>query len=547
MAGLSDYMAYGADTDDLIRSAQTGNLQAYKELIRRGENIPPPAIPQGRFGQHGRPGGAPVPVLGLEEPSYLRPGPFTGGPSRDMSRPASTSSGEPPPLPFMSAINQGPPPDVASTMDLSQGPAPDDPISRIANGQDAAAPIQAGAARADAETGATEDSAHVLPGPIGAMAQALTPDESDPNGYSGYIADIINNLKNGANPARNKSMALAQAGFAMAASGSPTFFGAVGQGGLAGLKDYQESQDRDMENQVRAAGLAGHELGREEDIRSHKTQEGLEQQRTTETQRSNIAQEGHQADELKERQRSDRANEAIARGALGISGTNATIALGHLKLAQDTYAEEQRRYDAGEGDARALRAAQIKLTQAQADAQASLDVDRGKDIVYTEGGGAVLVDKKTNQSVPIVDSTTGDPIKAVPKAAGLTAAMKNAKYYADIGLFDSEKDAAAAGMRGKLMTPDRRQVEAYKLADGQLANHPELIGQAADDQRETWAQSYYELLGGDATTAPGAPTPSAAAPAASPYNSPDDVKRDYQSGKITKQQATDYIRKLQGQ
>jgi hypothetical protein len=510
IVGGLNFPTFSADTDDLIRSAQTGNLGAYKELIRRGEKIPPPGDPVGRFGSHGRPGGAPMP--GLEQPAYL-----DRGISRDMSRPASQGTPEPQGLLYMSAINpqqQEAPSYLGQNMMTGpQQSRGDQTISNLAGGHDAAGVIQRGASAAD-EVAGVGSPADVLPAPIKSLVQAFESDGADqPDEYENMAGKTIQDLLSSINPERNKNMALAQAGFAMAGSGSPYFLQGVGIGGQAGIKSYNEAQDRDMEARVRA-GKLGTELSQNKEAkRANRAGEKLEVGRLQETGRSNVAQEGLEAQRNAEAIRANRATESINRAQLGISSQNAATAAGQLKIAQDDFALKRQQYQDGLIDDKALKKAQIDYTKAQAEAAKSLSLDRSTDLYIGKDDDVLYsAPKGGGKAVPILDEK-GEPFRVQPKASGETAAMKNAKYYADIGLFPSEKEAAAAQLQGKMMTPDRRIAEAYRMADSQMANHPELIGQAADAQREEWAQNYYEILGGD--SAPGAATatpPAKAAP-----------------------------------
>lgn len=89
----------------------------------------------------------------------------------------------------------------------------------------------------------------------------------------------------------DRALALAQAGFGMAASRSPYFFGSVGEGGLAGLSAYRDAKQRAAANASRAAGLILTEQQRRETNRSNAARETLEAGRLTEAERSNRAQE----------------------------------------------------------------------------------------------------------------------------------------------------------------------------------------------------------------------------------------------------------------
>lgn len=526
----SQVSTYGADTDTLMRQAQTGDLRAYKELMRRGEMLPPPDNPAGRYGRHGRPGASDLrsnrgpeglglkymPAIegGQEAPSYLGTGLMSerqpsaleeGRGEQNMMRGAEPTA--PAGLPFMPAIfpQQEEAPDYLGTGLMTQSTplTGQQKVSALANGNDAAGAIQAGSAAAD-EVAGVASATETLPAPIKSLANAFAAEDEDP--YEKQTADVIKDLLGGINPEKNKNMALAQAGFAMAASGSPYFFQGIGKGGEAGLKAYNEAEAQDMEARVRAAQLGGDLSKTRETKRSNRAQEGLEGARNVETATHNRATEQHDAAVLGETKRNNTMDNRIQQQQVTIQQQNAQTAAGNLKVAQDQVAETKRQFDKGFATAEELRKAQIKAQEAATEASKALSLDRTTDL-YVGEDDVLYSAPKAGGKATVISGPDGQPLKVKPKSSGETAAQKNAKYYTDIGLFASEKDAAAAMLQGKSMTPDRRIAKAYDMADAQLANHPEYIGDDADAAREQWANDYYELLGGDSAPGGGAPQP----------------------------------------
>lgn len=543
MTSLSDVVSkirgfgqYGASSDDLIRQAQTGDLGAYKELMRRGEIIPPTGDTPGRFGQHGRPGGAAMP--GLEQPAYL-----DRGISRDMARPAQAPDmgGEQPQgLPYMSAINpqQQEAPDylgqgMMQQPEVSPG---QQRIQNLANGNDAVASIQTGTSAADDVAGVSSPTAD-LPAPIKSLAEAFAGHDEEQDPYEEQSAKTIQDLLSSINPEQNKNMALAQAGFAMAGSGSPYFFQGVGIGGQAGLKSYNESQDRDMQARVRATQLGTDLSQNRERKRANRAGEFIQASQQDETARHNVAGEAVDTGRLQETARSNKASEGIARSQVGISAQNAATSAGQLKVAQDNFALVQREYSEGKAGKDELLAAQTDLVKAQKDAQDALNLDRTTDIQIGEDSTLYNVDKKTNKATPIL-GPDGNAIKAQPK--NMSATAFKTQYLAGAGW---SKDAIADAITGrKPVTAAQATAIATDRASKESATILDVTQQQSEFQR-IYRETY------DALTAPAADAGlrGDSTPKTNPYKSPDDVKRDYQAKKITKEQATDYIKQLQGQ
>ncbi len=526
MASLRDiigglnFSIYGADTDDLIRSAQTGNLNAYKELMRRGEMIPPPAQTPGRFGRHGGPATRGFP--GLERPAYL-----DRGISRDMSRPAYRASGpnmddpnaerhalrtrgdEPPMaqpqgLPFMSAINPTQP-EAPSYLgqNLMTSPAASrgsQTISALAGGNDAAGVIQSGASAADDVAGVAGPT-DVLPPAVKSLTEAfMSEDTETEDPYEGMVAQTIQDLLKGVNPEQNRNMALAQAGFAMAGSGSPYFFQGIGIGGQAGIKAYNEAQERDMEARVRAGRLGTDLSQTREQKRAHRAGEKLEAGRLQETARSNVTQEGLEAARNAEQIRANKAGESINRAQLGISAQNAATAAGNLQIARDNYAFTQRQYEEGKAGDDALQKAQTDLVKAQTEAATALNLDRNTDIETAEDGTLVMLDLRTNQATPFIGSD-GKPVKAQPKSTSSKAFV--AQYLARAG---RSQDYIADVLAGKKQITEKDAIQT--AADAATKESATILDVTQQNQvyKEVYDRVYSSLMGYAQQQAP-APAP----------------------------------------
>lgn len=572
MAGLSDYYLSQADQpggmrgwnnmlntppEILQKRAMMGDPSAIKEMVARGMQPPPVAGPQ-RIMNRGaptQPMAAPPP--GLETPPYL-----DRGTSRDMARPGNGvdpgaaaferagrqltpgMSGLPPELsvdipPYLSQPKRGQNPGT-----MPGQPSGSEVISSLANGNDAAGVIQAGADQADEDAGMGDPMQDL--GPLGPIASAIADAEDAPEGedkYGSYIDSVIQKLMQGSDPKSRRNMALANAGFAMAASGSPFFLQGVGIGGQAGLKSYQEAEDKDLENQVRAGTLAGQESGRLETKRSNRAQEGLEGDRNAETARANQATEGLQGKRLDEDSRHNRVAESIDRGRLAISSQSNEIALQNLAVSKAELDEKKREFDAGQIGEKEYKAAQTRYLESQAKAQDSLEVSRNTEVLYGKDGTASLLDKSTGKAVPITDAD-GKPVQVMPKGgSGATALQKNVQSYIDWGLAGTEAEAVQLINTAKSWTPEQRLAKAQQLAQDRAANYPGLIGAQADAQIQQWTKDINSLLG---SAGEQSVTPQGAdgAAGAAQYTSPEQVKADYKAGKITKQQATEFIGKL---
>ena len=530
MASLRDIVGglnlstFGADTDDLIRSAQTGNLNAYKELMRRGEMVPPPAQTPGRFGSHGAPASRGYP--GLEQPAYL-----DRGISRDMARPANRAIGpsmddpnaerhalrtrgdEPPMapqpqgLPYMSAINpQQPEAPSYLGQNLMTGPTAsrgDQTISNLAGGNDAAGIIQSGASAAD-EVAGVESPANALPAPIKSLVEAFEGGGADePDEYEEMAGKTIQDLLSSINPERNKNMALAQAGFAMAGSGSPYFLQGVGIGGQAGIKAYNEAQDRDMEARVRASKLGTELSEQREQKRAHRASEKIEVGRLQETARSNVTQEGLESARNAEAIRANKANEGINRAQLGISAQNAATAAANLQIARDNANLARQQYEEGKiGDAE-YQKAQTEALKAQAEAAKAGMLDRNTDIQTGEDGTLYKLDLRTNEATPFIGSD-GKPVKAQPKSSSSKAFV--AQFLAQAG---RSQDYIADVLSGKKQISEKDAIQT--AADAATKEAATILDVTQQNQvyKEVYDRVYSSLMGYAQQSAPAASTPPA--------------------------------------
>jgi hypothetical protein len=93
-------------------------------------------------------------------------------------------------------------------------------------------------------------------GDVGSVLQtALTTGQQAQNSPDITQSVIHDLMTMGGDPEQNKWLALAKAGFAMAASQNPHLLGAAGEGALAGLTDYTKSRQELLQNRYTAAQL----------------------------------------------------------------------------------------------------------------------------------------------------------------------------------------------------------------------------------------------------------------------------------------------------
>lgn len=140
------------------------------------------------------------------------------------------------------------PPGGVSTPMPSGSPPPVGPSS----GGPMGAPLPPPMLRPGSDTGSPApdggDTGGVLQTALG-VAQGA---QNDPDITKSVINDL---MTMGGDPEQNKWLALAKAGFAMAASRNPSILGAAGEGAEAGLSDYLKSRQETLQNRYTAAQL----------------------------------------------------------------------------------------------------------------------------------------------------------------------------------------------------------------------------------------------------------------------------------------------------
>lgn len=282
-------------------------------------------------------------------------------------------------------------------------------------------PIDQGVASADKATGdAGPDGIHPA---LAQAAQALQ-DDTPPSQLQGIIDKI---LGGGQSDDSIRSNAIAKAGFAMASSKNPYFFGALGEGGTAGLEDYEKSKQEQLMNQVRGVGL------------------GQQQEQQGETKRSNKVKEGQE-------------------------GQRIDVLRDQAQLARDDFIEKKRQFDAGFATEQELKKAQVaaqKASAAYSQAAAASVGRRGGQYFTADDGNTYYTEGA--EARPVLDQN-GKPIKGTSKvgANGGTAAQRNSKYYGDLLFGGDEKQGALFLAQGKTMAPDRRRAVAGQAATAEL-------------------------------------------------------------------------------
>jgi len=169
------------------------------------------------------------------------------------------------------------------------------------------------------DAGAEEDID--LPPQTVALAKSLEEASDDPDAMQAILAEIQGSIQS---PEDMRNNSIARAGFAMAASRNPYFFGALGEGGLAGMDAYEKSKQEALLNRVRSA-----------DIRSD-------------------------MDKFSEQKRATGVGEQDAEKRLGLAERN-------VILAEKDYEAKQQQYNDGKITNEALAQAEVRLKNAQAD------------------------------------------------------------------------------------------------------------------------------------------------------------------------------------
>jgi len=124
-------------------------------------------------------------------------------------------------------------------------------------------------------SGAGGDPGSILQTAVQAGQQA----QDNPDITGQVIKDL---MASGGDPSQNKWLALAKAGFAMAASRNPSFFGAAGEGGLAGLSDYLKSRQEGLANRYSAAQLQQAQQSHAAEIANQKAERAFQEKEFSE-------------------------------------------------------------------------------------------------------------------------------------------------------------------------------------------------------------------------------------------------------------------------
>lgn len=358
------------------------------------------------------------------------------------------------PPPSRAAMNSGAAPQQAQQQ--AAPPLPPSPEEAIQKGID----------QADA---AQDPLAGMHPALKQAAAQiaAASPDSQQ----SGAVGDIIKSLSG---YAPNPNLAIAKAGFAMAGSRNPFFFGALGEGANAGIDEYQRQQEQALLEKAKAAGLIQN------------------QQQFGETQRSNL---------VNEQQRQQTIQQAAANN----------------QLAQQEFQEKVREYNAGYATEQELKQAQIRAQNASAAYQ---QVAAGEaaartsqiGVQYGQDADGNMVQIRGTQATPVTDAE-GHPIQAQKWGARPNTVQSKADLMRAGGMSDKEIADAVSGR--KPLDPARIETVASNAAKNAASNVYD-PNQAQQIYQSEYTRIKGELTGGltpnAAATAPGAAASGAATP-----------------------------------
>ncbi len=411
-----------SSNDTLQQLAAQGDPEAMQELQQRGVTMPR-SLPRG-----GRPMAASQPAQptlqdiatgGWTPPWQMMAGPSlppgTSGPA--TVQPDGGRQGDPMSTPDIQP-DGGRPGDPMGTPPTMPLTAPND-----MHAGDPTAPIHAGADAADDVTGSRDEQDSGPDDIHPALMETAKALEQPPSALQKIIDQLMGG---GQSDSSIRSNAIAKAGFSMAASRNPYFFGALGEGGNAGLEDYEKSKQEQLMNQVRAVGL------------------GQQQEQQGETQRHNRTGEGQDS------QRID-------------------VLKQEAQLRRDDYLEKKRQFDAGFGTDQELKLAEIDARRASAayTRAAAGSVGRRGGQYFNNDKGELMYGEGADVQ-PVLDSS-GNPVKATKSgASGATAAQRNAKYYGDLLFGGDEAQGARFLATGKTMAPDRRHSVAMTAAQAEL-------------------------------------------------------------------------------
>lgn len=220
-----------------------GNYATAMETLRRllgqgrGASTPGVAVPR-----------TPDPIGPVQQGGDLPPPP-PNAPPNGMPPPGAIPT--PPPLPEMRADNApdlgGAPPGLPPGAPPMGGPPP-------GSLQPMGGPPPADAPPSPLQAAATAPTQNAL---VGALSKD---DASSPEAQA--MKTIQGLLAQGQNTEQGKWLALARAGFGMAASKNPTFLGALGEGGIAGTAELDNQAKQQREALLSAGSLANTNLQR---------------------------------------------------------------------------------------------------------------------------------------------------------------------------------------------------------------------------------------------------------------------------------------------
>lgn len=353
--------------------------------------------------------------------------------------------------------------------------------------------------------GAKESDDVDLPPETVELAKSLEAAGDDPDAMQAILAELQGGIQSKDDMRNN---AIARAGFAMAASRNPYFFGALGEGGLAGLDAYEKSKQEALMNRVRSAEI----------------QQAM--------------------DKFGEQKRATGVSEKTDEKRLSLTERE-------LDMREKEYNRKVKEYEEGKAGEAELRSAEIALRRAQANYYSErprstskadlLQDEEGNLMRLTPEGGAVYVTDPEGKKVK--GSRVG--------GSGQTAMMKNAEYVGGLLFGGDTAKGLAWVQQGKTMAPDVRRRTALSMATNLAAADPmlvdpaerqEFIDRTAADLESTLEDAAQSSTSAPSVAAPEAPTSGAAG--APTYTDPNQVKADYQSGKITKDEARKYLQQF---
>lgn len=297
--------------------------------------------------------------------------------------------------------------------------------------------ISAGTSAADDATGNGDTG---LPPDFLAAAKKLG-NAADPS----VQQDVIKRLMGGPDDqSKDVGLAIAKAGFSMAASPSPFFLQALGQGANEGIDFYQKARQQEAENATRAAQIQG------------------EVNTTGERAQNDVVQAQQQ-------------NRQIA------------IAKQNSQTSAQQLALEQKKYEEGKGDDAALKRAQIASYQSDIAYKGALAAQAGQQFFNADDGTLYRI--QGNGAAPVLGQD-GQPIKGATKLSGSgnasTAQMKNIQ---DIMSNLKVDYATALGIvkQGASLPPDQRHAKALQIAQQMAASNIQLTTQDPATQQK-WVQ-----------------------------------------------------------